>query len=278
MLEKLNWCYRLWTLLTLNAIELSRRYKLTQNTVYSESYWHINSTELTLHWHYVNQKEQTALNATHNRIHTTKHLKSHHDIPHHTAISRHHFTPYALLHHTILHHFTLCSPSRPQTFHTIQHTIPHHTLQQIFCSIIEICPQDPPILLCTLLSLCVSSCVPLVSCLCVFWPHSTSKLVGLKLHFTSHYSTPHHTKRFHITSHQKILHHTTFHVTPFHITPPLHNIPRHITTYHMFHATSRRHLMSQHISPRTTIFYIRKYYTAVCLPPPFHTTTSQSTT
>ena len=83
-------------------------------------------------------------------IHTTKHLKSHHGIPHHTAISCHHFTPYALLHYTILHHFTLCSPSRPQTFHTIQHTIPHHTLQQIFCSIIEICPQDPPILLCTL--------------------------------------------------------------------------------------------------------------------------------
>ena len=76
----------------------------------------------------------------------------------------------------------------------------------------------------------------------------------------------HHIKHFHIThhsitSHQKILHHTTFHVTPFHttpfhITPPLHNIPHHITTYRMFHATSLRHLMSQRISPRTTIFYI----------------------
>ena len=66
--------------------------------------------------------------------------------------------------------------------------------------------------------------------------------------FTSHYSTPHHIKRFHIThhsitSHQKILHRTTFHITPFHttpfhVTPPLHNIPHHITTYRMFHATS----------------------------------------
>ena len=38
--------------------------------------------------------------------------------------------------------------------------------------------------------------------------------------------------------------------------------------------------MSQHVSPRTTIFYIwhRITNTAVCLPPPFHTTTSRSTT
>ena len=48
-LKKLNWCYRLWTLLALNAIELSRPNRLTLNTVYTESYWHINSTELTLH-------------------------------------------------------------------------------------------------------------------------------------------------------------------------------------------------------------------------------------
>ena len=46
-LKKLNW---LWTLLALNALELSRPYRLTLNTVYTESYWHINSTELTLHW------------------------------------------------------------------------------------------------------------------------------------------------------------------------------------------------------------------------------------
>ena len=116
-------------------------------------------------------------------------------------------------------------------------------------------------------------------CVCVFQPHSASQMleclrrvqitflvyVGFKLHFTSHYSTPHHIKHFHITHsiipHQKILHHATFHITPFHntpfhITPPLHNIPHCITTYHMYHATSHRHLMSQHISPRTTIFYI----------------------
>ena len=41
MLKKLNWW--LWKLLALHAIEL------TLNTVYTESYWHINSTELTLH-------------------------------------------------------------------------------------------------------------------------------------------------------------------------------------------------------------------------------------
>ena len=75
VLKKLNWCYRLnttciercrteptlqterlrnwtdaidWTLLALNAaIKLSRPYRLTLNTVYIESYWHINGTELT---------------------------------------------------------------------------------------------------------------------------------------------------------------------------------------------------------------------------------------
>ena len=36
-LKKLNWCYRLGTLLALNAIELSRPYRLTLNTVYTES-------------------------------------------------------------------------------------------------------------------------------------------------------------------------------------------------------------------------------------------------
>ena len=131
-LKKLNWCYRLWTLLALSTIELSRRCRLTLNAVYTESYRHI--TVLNWHYteHYIIQKEQTAVNATHNRIHTTKHLKSHHDIPHYTTISCHHFTPYALLHHTILHHFTLCSPSRPQTCHIIQ---THHSTSHLITNI-----------------------------------------------------------------------------------------------------------------------------------------------
>ena len=57
-LKKLNWCYRLWTLLALNAVELSRRYRLMLNTVYTESYWHINSTQLTLHWTLQNNTER----------------------------------------------------------------------------------------------------------------------------------------------------------------------------------------------------------------------------
>ena len=49
----------------------------------------------------------------------------------------------------------------------------------------------------------------------------------------------------------------------FHTTPPF--TSHHSTSHHHFHATSPRHLMLQHISPRTTIF--------------LHTaTTSQSTT
>ena len=134
---------------------------------------------------------------------------------------------------------------------------------------------------------CVREVVSLVWCVCVPATfHITGAvvfmwLVGFKLHITSHYSTPHHIKRFHIIP----SHHTKrFYFTPpstsHHSTSPLHNIPHHVTTYHMFHATSHRHLMSQHVSPRTTIFYIwhRITNTAVCLPPPFHTTTSRSTT
>ena len=47
----------------------------------------------------------------------------------------------------------------------------------------------------------------------------------------------------------------------------------------MFHATSLRHLILQHISPRTTIFYIWDHITlqSAASAPPFHTTTSRST-
>ena len=52
-LKKLNWCYKLWTLLALNAIELSRRYRLMLNTVHwilltHKQYWTdftLNTTE-----------------------------------------------------------------------------------------------------------------------------------------------------------------------------------------------------------------------------------------
>ena len=185
-LKKLNWCYRLWTLLALNAIELSRPYRLTLNTVYIQrvdseydmnilylvthkQYWHINSTKLTLHWTLHNTK-QTALNATHNLTHTTKYLKSHHDIPHHTAISRHHFTPYAHLHHTILHHFTFCSPSRPQTFHITPYN-KYISSVASFKSALNTHLFSSGL---WLLWLCAWSWVPLLSCVCVFRPHSTS--------------------------------------------------------------------------------------------------------
>ena len=58
----------------------------------------------------------------------------------------------------------------------------------------------------------------------------------------------------------------------------MHNIPHHIATYHMFHTTSRRHLMSQHVSPDHHILHLTSHYTAVCFPSPFHITTSRSTT
>ena len=73
-LKKLNWCYRLWTLLTLNAIELSRRYRLMLNTVYSQSYWHKQYWTDIYTERYIIQKEQTSLNTTHNLIHTIKNV------------------------------------------------------------------------------------------------------------------------------------------------------------------------------------------------------------
>ena len=75
------------------------------------------------------------------------------------------------------------------------------------------------------------------------------------LHTTLNFFTPriipsHNTKRFYIP---------LSHTTPFHITLPLHNIPHHFSAYHMFHFLRR--LMSQHISPRTTIFNIWHHIT-----------------
>ena len=113
---------QLWTLLALNAIELS--WRLTLNTVYTESYWHINSTELTLHWK-LHNKEQTALNATHNLVypyHKTFKITPWHSTPHcnftppfHTirSSSPHHSAPL----HTVVH---------PGHRHSTSYNIPFH--------------------------------------------------------------------------------------------------------------------------------------------------------
>ena len=45
-----NWCYRLWTLLALNATELSRPYRLTLNIVYTD-------TEHCVHWILLTHKQ-----------------------------------------------------------------------------------------------------------------------------------------------------------------------------------------------------------------------------
>ena len=85
--------------------------------------------------------------------------------------------------------------------------------------------------------------------------HRTTKRFYITPPFTSHHFTPHHS-----TSHHNC---TTFHITLLHTT---------CSTPHL------RHLMLQHISPRTTIFYIGHHITpqSASVPPPFHTT-SQST-
>jgi len=92
------------------------------------------------------------------------------------------------------------------------------------------------------------------------------------LHTTLNVFTPriipsHNAKRFYIP---------LSHTTPFHITLPLHNIPHHFSAYYMFHVLRR--LMSQHISPRTTIFNIWHHITPQSashrhFTPPHHTGT-----
>ena len=107
------------------------------------------------------------------------------------------------------------------------------------------------------------------------------------MHFTSHYSTPHHIKRFNIThhsitSHQKILHHTIFHVTPFHTIPHHTTIAQHSTSHyyipHVPHHISQTFDVATRLTSDHHILHLASHYTAVCLPPPVHTTTSPSTT
>ena len=200
---------------------------LTLNSVYTESYWHINSTELTLHWTLHNTE----------RTNWSEHY-SHHDIPHHTAISRH-FTPYAPL--QLPHHSaSLQSHSvvHPGHRHSTSYNIPFHIApyKKYISSVASFnsAHKHPPILIWTLITLlvCVKLCAIRFMRVCVpATLHITSavvfmQLVGFKLHFTSH------------TSHQKILHHTTFHTTPFHVTH------HHCTTFHitLLHTNFPRHI------------------------------------
>ena len=142
---------------------------------------------------------------------------------------------------------------------------------------------------CCLLCLCAWS-VLLVSCVCVCSGHiphhrccSVYVISTVQIAFRT---TSHHIKRFHITHHsitsyQKILHRTIFHITPFHTTPfhikpPLHNIPHHITTYHMFNATSQTFNVATYLALDHHILHLISHYTTVCLPPPCHTTTSRA--
>ena len=112
---------------------------------------------------------------------------------------------------------------------------------------------------------------------CVFSGHIPYRkccsvyVIGVQIAFhITHYSTPQNIKHFRTR-------HTFRHITPPFMSPPFTShhspphhctlFPYHTTTYHIFHATSRRqNLMSQHVSPQTITFYIMtSHYTAVCL-------------
>ena len=159
-------------------------------SLYTESYWHINCTaELTLHWTLYNTEGANCSE----RYTYHKTFKIAPDVPHHTAISRHHFTPYALLHHTILHHFTLCSPSRPQT--STSYDIPFHATpyNKYISSILSFKSALKIHLFSSglrLLCLCAWSCVSLVSCVCIPATFHIVSSVQIAFHTTLN-STPH---------------------------------------------------------------------------------------
>ena len=93
----------LWTLLVLNTDAID----WILCTLNPSDPWKV------VNWHYSGhyiiqkqqtlQKEKTALNTTHNLSHTTKRLKSHHNSPHHTAISRHHYNTSSPHHSALIH-------------------------------------------------------------------------------------------------------------------------------------------------------------------------------
>ncbi len=80
--------------------------------------------------------------------------------------------------------------------------------------------------------------------------------VQIAFHTTRLYTSD--IKHFHI-AHSITSHHFSRHTIPHHAT--IVHSTYHTTCTYMFHATSGRHLMSQHISPRTTIFYIWHHIT-----------------
>ena len=206
----------------------------------------------------------------------------------HTTISHHTLfltTPFCTTSHSVVH---------PGHRHSTSHNIPFHitpynkyiSSAASFYSALNTHLFSSAL---WLLCLCAWSCVPLVSCVCVcsgnIPHHKCCSVYGISRVEIAFHTTQLHTTLNIFTSHIISSRHTTFHVTPFHTTPfhiapPLYNIPHHITAYHMFHTTSHRHLMSQHISPRTTIFYVWHHITPQSashhhFTPPL---TSQSTT
>ena len=90
--------------------------------------------------------------------------------------------------------------------------------------------------------------------------------------FTSHYlsrhTIPHHTIPHHTIPHHTIPHHTTIahHFTSHYYIP---HVPRRI---------SQTFNVATHLTLDHHILHLTSHYTAVRLPPPFHTTTPQSTT
>ena len=108
------------------------------------------------------------------------------------------------------------------------------------------------------------------------------------MHFTAHNSTPHHINTFshhtsfHPTSHQKgfTSHHLSCHTIPHHTIPHHTTIAQHSTSHYYIphvHATSQTFNVATHLTSDHHILHLTSHYTAVCLTPPFHTTTSQST-
>ena len=158
---------------------LSWHYRLTLDT---EFYWYINSTELTLYWTLHNTERASGSeryswlyisipqNIKNNTMtfHTTQQF--HTTISHHTLFFT---TPFCTTSHSVVH---------PGHSHSTSYNIPFHITpyNKYISSVASFKSALKDHLfssgLC-LLCLCAWSWMPLLSCVCVFQPHSTSQVL-----------------------------------------------------------------------------------------------------
>ena len=94
------------------------------------------------------------------------------------------------------------------------------------------------------------------------------------------HTAQHHIKHFHITHHFITSYHLSRHIIPHHTIPHRTTIVQHSTSHyyipHVPHHISQTFNVTTHLTSDHHILHLKSHYTAVCLTPPFHTTTDTS--